>query len=105
MTTETAANPRTNNVKIARAAYDAYVAKDRAALEALLATDFHFTSALDNHLDRDTYFRRCWPNSKSSQLRGSISSISSPTRSCVRHVRRTEYRRPSIQEHRDCDHS
>lgn len=65
MTTETAANPRTNNVKIARAAYDAYVAKDRAALEALLATDFHFTSALDNHLDRDTYFRRCWPNSKS----------------------------------------
>jgi len=64
MTTETAANATTNNVKIARAAYDAYVTKDRAALEGLLATDFHFTSPLDNRLDRDTYFRRCWPNSK-----------------------------------------
>ena len=49
---------------IARAAYRAYVTKDRAALEALLADDFHFTSPLDNRLDRDTYFRRCWPNSE-----------------------------------------
>ena len=48
---------------IAKAAYRAYVTKDRAALEALLADDFHFTSPLDNRLDRDTYFRRCWPNS------------------------------------------
>ncbi len=63
MTTQTAANP-TTNVAIARAAYDAYVKKDRAALEALIADDFHFTSPLDNRLDRDTYFRRCWPNSK-----------------------------------------
>jgi ketosteroid isomerase-like protein len=63
MPTETAPHPRTNNVKIARAAYDAYVTKDRAALEALLAEDFHFTSPLDNRLDRGTYFRRCWPNS------------------------------------------
>ena len=52
------------NTEIARAAYDAYVTKDRAALEALLASDFHFTSPLDNRLDRETYFRRCWPNSK-----------------------------------------
>jgi ketosteroid isomerase-like protein len=49
---------------IAQAAYRAYVTKDRAALEALLADDFHFTSPLDNRLDRDTYFRRCWPNSE-----------------------------------------
>lgn len=61
MTTETVANAKTNNAAIARAAYDAYVTKDRAALEALLAKDFHFTSPLDNRLDRDTYFRRCWP--------------------------------------------
>ena len=52
------------NIAIARACYDAYVAKDRAALEGLVADDFHFTSPLDNRLDRDTYFRRCWPNSK-----------------------------------------
>jgi len=54
----------TSNVEIARAAYDAYVTKDRAALEAIIASDFHFTSPLDNRLDRETYFRRCWPNSK-----------------------------------------
>jgi ketosteroid isomerase-like protein len=48
---------------IARACYQAYVDKDRAAIEALLDTDFHFTSPLDNHLDREAYFERCWPNS------------------------------------------
>ena len=64
MASQTAAKAPSSNVEIARAAYDAYVTKDRAALEALLANDFHFTSPLDNHLDRETYFRRCWPNSK-----------------------------------------
>lgn len=34
---------------------------DAVALES--DTDFHFTSPLDNRLDRETYFRRCWPNS------------------------------------------
>jgi ketosteroid isomerase-like protein len=49
----------------ARAVYDAYVKKDRTAIEALIADDFHFTSPLDNRLDRATYFARCWPNSES----------------------------------------
>src|SRR5438094_10530342 len=53
-----------DNVAIARAAYEAYVAKDRAAIENLIAPDFHFTSPLDNRIDRATYFARCWPNSK-----------------------------------------
>jgi ketosteroid isomerase-like protein len=52
-------------VAIARASYDAYVTKDRAAIEVLIADDFHFTSPLDNRLDRATYFARCWPNSES----------------------------------------
>jgi len=52
-------------VAVARASYDAYVRKDRAAIEALIADDFHFTSPLDNRLDRATYFARCWPNSES----------------------------------------
>lgn len=47
----------------ARAYYQSYVDKDRAAIEALLAPDFHFSSPLDNRLDRATYFARCWPNS------------------------------------------
>jgi hypothetical protein len=50
-------------VTIAKACLRAYVDKDRAAIETLLADDFHFTSPLDNRLDRATYFARCWPNS------------------------------------------
>jgi ketosteroid isomerase-like protein len=50
-------------VAVARASYRAYVDKDRAAIEALIADDFHFTSPLDNRIDRVTYFSRCWPNS------------------------------------------
>jgi ketosteroid isomerase-like protein len=52
------------NVAIARAAYEAYAAKDRATIERLLTPDFHFTSPLDNRIDRVTYFARCWPNSE-----------------------------------------
>ncbi len=52
-------------VEIAKASYQAYVDKDRDAIEALIAPDFHFSSPLDNRLERATYFDRCWPNSKS----------------------------------------
>jgi ketosteroid isomerase-like protein len=51
-------------VAIARAGYEAYVTKDRSAMEELIAEDFHFTSPLDNRIDRATYFARCWPNSE-----------------------------------------
>ena len=50
-------------IAIVRGAYDAYVTKDRAAIERVLAPDFHFTSPVDNRIDRETYFARCWPNS------------------------------------------
>ena len=49
---------------VARRCYQAYVDKDRATLEALMGDEFHFTSPLDNRLDRATYFERCWPNSE-----------------------------------------
>lgn len=51
-------------IAIAKAAYQAYVDKDRAAIEALIADDFVFTSALDNGINRETYFARCWPFSQ-----------------------------------------
>src|SRR5262245_20528665 len=54
-------------VAIARASYEAYVAKDRAAIERLVADDFHFTSPLDNRIDRTTYFARCWKNSEKAE--------------------------------------
>jgi ketosteroid isomerase-like protein len=48
----------------ARGAYLAYAHHDRSAIERLIARDFRFTSPLDNGIDRDTYFERCWPNHK-----------------------------------------
>jgi ketosteroid isomerase-like protein len=51
-------------ISIARRYYQAYVDKDRSAIEAIIGDDFHFTSPLDNRIDRKTYFARCWPNSE-----------------------------------------
>ncbi len=55
---------KSDPVSIARASYEAYERKDRSGIEALIADDFHFSSPLDNRLDRKTYFERCWPNSQ-----------------------------------------
>jgi ketosteroid isomerase-like protein len=54
-------------IGITRAMYRAYVDKNRAAIEPLIADDFHFTSPLDSRIDRATYFERCWPNSERSE--------------------------------------
>lgn len=59
--------PINSAVAIARAAYGAYVSKDRTAIEALIAPDFHFSSPLDNRIDRTSYFARCWPNSQTAE--------------------------------------
>lgn len=56
--------PPDDPAAVARACYQAYVDNDRAALEMLIAADFHFTSPLDNRLDRAAYFARCWPNGR-----------------------------------------
>jgi hypothetical protein len=47
---------------IVRGCLEAYARKDRAAIEALIAPGYRFTSPLDNAIDRATYFERCWPN-------------------------------------------
>lgn len=54
-------------VSVVRAALQAYVNKDRARIEALVAEDFRFTSPLDNALDRAAYLKICWPNSAAMQ--------------------------------------
>ena len=51
-------------ISVARKSYQAFVDKDRSAIEAVIADDFHFTSPLDNRIDRKTYFDRCWPNNE-----------------------------------------
>lgn len=47
---------------LVRRCFAAYRAKDRAAMEGLLANDFRFTSPYDDRIDRAAYFARCWPN-------------------------------------------
>jgi ketosteroid isomerase-like protein len=50
-------------ISIACRAYQAYVEKDRAAIEAVIGDDFHFTSPRDNRINREVYFDKCWKNS------------------------------------------
>jgi ketosteroid isomerase-like protein len=47
---------------LVRAYFKAFDARDREAIEALLAETFHFTSPFDDGIDRATFFQRCWPN-------------------------------------------
>jgi ketosteroid isomerase-like protein len=49
---------------VVRGCFRAYAEKDRGLLESLVAEDFTFTSPWDDHIDRKTYFERCWPNSE-----------------------------------------
>ena len=53
----------TDALAVVRACLRAYVDKDRTAIEALIAGDYHFTSPIDNALDREACFAICWPNS------------------------------------------
>lgn len=53
---------RMSNEQLARRVFEAYPAGDRATLEEILAPEFRFTSPYDDAIDRDEYFRRCWPN-------------------------------------------
>lgn len=46
---------------VARALFDAYETSDRSVAEALIASDFRFTSPLDNGINRERYFEICWP--------------------------------------------
>jgi ketosteroid isomerase-like protein len=59
-----ASGTETEAIAVAKKCYQAYVDKDRAAIEQLIADDFRFSSPLDNRIDRQTYFARCWPNSE-----------------------------------------
>lgn len=47
---------------LVRQYYQAYDNSDRPAIEALLSSAFTFNSPLDDCIERNTYFDRCWPN-------------------------------------------
>jgi len=79
-----------DSAEIAKRMYRAYVDKDRSAMERLIAEDFHFTSPLDNRLDRRTYFERCWPNSRWAAGFDLIAVAPSGDRVYVTYVGRTD---------------
>ena len=49
------------NAEIVRACFAGYVDQDRDAAERLLADDLVFTSPQDDHIDKATWFERCFP--------------------------------------------
>ena len=44
-----------------RAFFRSFLAQDRAAADGLVAAEFVFTSPQDDHIDRATFFERCFP--------------------------------------------
>jgi ketosteroid isomerase-like protein len=50
-----------SNADVVRALLASYLAQDRPAAERLIADDFVFTSPQDDHIDRATFFERCFP--------------------------------------------
>ena len=56
-----------NQQETVKACFQAYIDKNRTALEAIVADDFVFVSPLDHEIDRRKYFELCWPNSEDLQ--------------------------------------
>jgi len=56
--------------ELIRKYFSAYENKDRKAVESLLSNDFVFTGPHDNRIDRETYFKRCWPYGEKSPTYG-----------------------------------
>ncbi|HUO91111.1 MAG TPA: nuclear transport factor 2 family protein [Rhizomicrobium sp.] len=52
----------TDLAEFARRYYRAFEVRDRGFFEAHMDDDFTFTSPYDDHIDREAYFERCWPN-------------------------------------------
>lgn len=48
---------------VVRALVQSYLAQDASAADRLIADDFSFTSPQDDHLDKATFFERCFPAS------------------------------------------
>jgi ketosteroid isomerase-like protein len=50
-----------SNADVVRSLTESYLTQDRDAAERLIADDFVFTSPQDDHIDRATFFERCFP--------------------------------------------
>jgi ketosteroid isomerase-like protein len=56
------------NTDVVRGLIDAYESQDRTAAETLIAGDLAFTSPQDDHIDRATYFEKCFPHQEPLRL-------------------------------------
>jgi len=52
---------RNDHEAIIRGLFAAYVQGRKDLVRPMLADDFTFTSSRDDHIGRDAYFERCWP--------------------------------------------
>ena len=78
---------------LAQAALQAYVDKDKAALAAILADDYRFTSPIDNALALDIYWKRCWPNSEATEAFDIIHAVEDGERAFIVYEMRAGFRR------------
>jgi len=68
-----------SHIDVVRAAFAAYLAQDRAAMDRLLAEDFVFTSPQDDHIGKAAFLEICFPRRTGSGGRRS----SMPSRSMM----------------------
>ena len=52
-----------NRAEIIRGLFAAYLANDRAAVEAAFAEHFRFSTPYGENIDKPTYFAECWRDS------------------------------------------
>ena len=52
-----------NRAEIIRGLFAAYLANDRAAVEAAFAEDFRFSTPYGENIDKPRYFAECWRDS------------------------------------------
>ena len=46
---------------LVRTYYSTFVSRNRERMEALMSNEFSFTSPYDDHIDKATFFQKCWP--------------------------------------------
>jgi ketosteroid isomerase-like protein len=53
-----------NAAILVRKYFYAFQSQNRQAVEDLLSEDFTFSSPRDDHIGKQAFFERCWPNSE-----------------------------------------
>jgi ketosteroid isomerase-like protein len=54
--------PKLSKAELLRRYFAAFLARERAVVEAAFTEDFTFTSPYDDAISKAAFFERCWPN-------------------------------------------